>query len=139
MGRSLRGTRRAQLYFDCLRRLLEAAQAGVVNQATTRLLGAVIDTYLPVNVEDRAALRVQLEAQGQGDDVMVIETTELTWRDQIELEATRKDIRTVIQARFGRVSPAMQTTLEGLQSEDALDAFLRRAVVAPTEDALLQG
>jgi len=68
MGRSLRGTRRAQLYFDCLRQLLEAAQAGEVNQATTRLLGAVIDTYLPVNVEDRVALRVQLEAQGQGGD-----------------------------------------------------------------------
>jgi hypothetical protein len=47
MGRSLRGTKRAQLYFDCLRRLLDAARAGEVNQATTRLLGAVIDTYLP--------------------------------------------------------------------------------------------
>ena len=88
MGRSLRGTRRAQLYFDCLRRL-EAAQAGAVNQATTRLLGAVIDTYLPVNVEDRVALRVQLEAEGQGGAVMAIAATELTWRDQVEFQAKR--------------------------------------------------
>jgi len=75
--------------------------------------------------------------------VMAIEATELTWRDQVELEAareaTRKDIRTAIQARFGRVSPAMQTTLEGMQSEEALDAFLRRVAVASTEDDLLQG
>jgi len=77
-GRSLRGTRRAQLYFDCLRRLLEAAQAGAVNQATTRLLGTVIDTYLPVNVEDRVALRVQLEAQGQGGEALAL--YEANWR-----------------------------------------------------------
>ncbi len=70
---------------------------------------------------------------------MAIEATELTWRDQVELEATRKNIGTVIQARFGRVSPAMQTALEGMQSDEALDAFLRRVAVASTEDDLLQG
>jgi len=142
MGRSLRGARRAQLYFACLRRLVDAEQAGDVNRAVTRLLGAVIDTYLPVNVEDRVALRVQLEAEGQGGEVMVIETTELTWRDQVELEASvrasRKDIRSIIQVRFGRVSPAVEAALEGMQSEDALDVFLRRAAIAPTEDDLLQ-
>jgi len=47
MGRSLRGTRRAQLYFACLRRLLDAERAGEVNRAALQLLGAVIDTYLP--------------------------------------------------------------------------------------------
>jgi len=71
MGRSLRGTRRARLYFACLRRLLDAEQAGEINRAVTRLLGAVIDTDLPVNVEDRVALRVQLQAEGQGGEVMV--------------------------------------------------------------------
>ncbi len=73
---------------------------------------------------------------------MVIETTELTWRDQVELEASvrasRKDIRSIIQVRFGRVSPAVEAALEGMQSEDALDVFLRRAAIAPTEDDLLQ-
>jgi len=34
-------------------------QVGQVTRATLRLLGAVIDTYPPVNVEDRTALRVQ--------------------------------------------------------------------------------
>lgn len=37
MGRSLRGARRAQLYCACLRSLLDAAQAGTVNQATTEI------------------------------------------------------------------------------------------------------
>jgi len=118
MGRSLRGAQRARLYFACLQRLLAAEQAGEVNQAATRLLGAVIDTYLPVTVEDRTALRVQLQATG--GDVMAIEATELTWRDQVELEAMREAIATVIKARFGQVSPTIQATLEGTQSEDAL-------------------
>jgi len=138
MGRALRGTRRAQLYFDCLRRLLEAARAGEVNQAATRLLGAVIDTYLPVDVEDRVALQVQLETQGQGGEVMAIAVTELTWRDQVEFQAKREYIRAVIQTRFGQVSPAVEATLESMQSEEALDAFLRRAVAAPTEDELVE-
>ena len=138
MGRSLRGTRRAQLYFDCLRRLLEAAQAGVVNQATTRLLGAVIDTYLPVNVKDRAALRVQLEAQGQGDDVMVIEATELTWRDQVELEATRKNIRRAIQVRFGHVTPEVEELINNTASDTDLDALFDRALLARTENDVLR-
>ncbi len=136
MGRSLRGAKRAQLYFDCLRRLLDVEQAGEVNGATTRLLGAVVDTYLPVNVEDRTALRVHLQATG--GDVMAIEATELTWRDQVELGATRQAIKTIIEARFGRVSPALEAALEGSRSEEALDALLRHAAVAPTEDAVLE-
>jgi len=138
MGRSLRGARRAQLYFDCLRRLLDAAQAGEVNQAATRLLGAVIDTYLPVDVEDRVALRVQLEAQGQGGAVMAIEATELTWRDQVEFQANRKSIRAVIQTRFGHISPAVEATLESTRSEEALAEFLRRAITTPTEGELIE-
>jgi len=139
MGRSLRGAKRAHLYFACLKRLLDAEQAGQVNRATLQLLGAVIDTYLPVNVEDRAALRVQLQATG--GDMMAIETTELTWRDQVEFaaisRAKREDIRMIIEARFGQVSSGIAARLESMQSEEALDAFLRRAAVAPTEDDLL--
>jgi hypothetical protein len=136
-GRSLRGTRRAQLYFDCLRRLLEAAQAGAVNQATTRLLGAVIDTYLPVNVEDRVALRVQLEAQGQGGAVMAIEATELTWRDQVELEATRRTKREVIRralhVRFGHVAPEVEELIDNTAADTDLDALFDRALLARSE------
>jgi len=114
-------------------------QVGQVNRATLQLLGAVIDTYLPVNVEDRTALRVQLQATG--GDMMAIETTELTWRDQVEFaaisRAKREDIRMIIEARFGQVSSGIAARLESMQSEEALDAFLRRAAVAPTEDDLL--
>jgi len=35
---------------------------------------------------------------------MVIEATELTWRDQVELEATRKNIRRAIQDAAGEPS-----------------------------------
>ncbi len=121
-----------------MRRLLEAAQAGEVNQATTRLLGALIDTYLPVNVEDRVALRVQLEAQGQGGEAMAIETTELTWRDQVELEATRRtkreDIRRALHVRFGHVAPEVEELIDNTAADTDLDALFDRALLARSED-----
>ncbi len=69
---------------------------------------------------------------------MAIEATELTWRDQVEFQVSRKSIRTVIQVRFGQVSPAVEAALEGMRQQEVLDAFLRRAVVASTEDELLE-
>ena len=121
-----------------MRRLLEAAQAGEVNQATTRLLGALIDTYLPVNVEDRVALRVQLEAQGQGGEAMAIETTELTWRDQVELEATRRtnreDIRRALHVRFGHVAPEVEELIANTAADTDLDALFDRVLLARSED-----
>ena len=57
MGRSLRGVARARLYYGCLRRLLDAEQAGEINPATRRLLGDMVGTYLPVAADDRAAWR----------------------------------------------------------------------------------
>ena len=126
-----------------MRRLLEAAQAGEVNQATTRLLGALIDTYLPVNVEDRAALRVQLEAQGQGGEAMAIETTELTWRDQVELEATRRAKREVIRralhVRFGQVAPEVEELINNTAADADLDALFDRVLLARSESDVLRG
>jgi hypothetical protein len=103
---------------------------------------AVIDTYLPVGVEDHLAPAPRVQVEATGGDVIAIETAELAWRDQVELEATtrarRENIRTIIEARFGRVSSALEAPLEGVQSEETLDALLRRAAVALTEDAVLE-
>jgi len=93
---------------------------------------------LPVNVEDRVALRVQLEAQGQGGEVMVIEATELTWRDQVELEATRKNIRRAIQVRFGHVTPEVEALINNTASDTDLDALFDRALLARTENDMLR-
>lgn len=51
MGRSLRGTARARLYYGCVRRLIDAERAGEVNPATRELLGDVVETYLGVAKE----------------------------------------------------------------------------------------
>jgi len=103
---------------------------------------AVTDTYLPVGVEDRTAPAPRVQVEATGGDVIAIETAELTWRDQVErgaiARARREDIRTIIEARFGRVSSALEAALEGVQSEETLDALLRRAAVALTEDAVLE-
>ncbi len=43
---------------------MDAERAGEVNRATLELLGDVVETYLTIVAEDRAALRRQVEAEG---------------------------------------------------------------------------
>jgi len=138
MGRSLRGAARARLYYGCVRRLIDAERAGEVNPATRELLGDVVETYLPVGAQDRAAWRQQLETEG--GDIMALEATELTWRSRVDLEATlrtrREDIRKVVQARFGRVSPEMEAVIDGTEAEEALNALFDQALAVQTETDL---
>jgi len=93
---------------------------------------------LPVNVEDRVTLRVQLESQGQRGAVMVIEATELTWRDQVEIEATRKNIRRAIQVRFVHVTPEVEELIDNAAEDTDLDALFDRALLARTENDMLR-
>ncbi len=90
---------------------------------------------LPVAAQDRAAWRQQLEMEG--GDIMALEATELTWRSRVDLEATlrtrREDIRKVMQARFGRVSPEMEAVINGTEVEEALNALFDQALAAQTE------
>jgi len=140
MGRRRRGAARARLYVACLQRLLAAEAAGDVDHATADLLADVVETYLPVSIEDRAALRVQLTREGGND--MAVEATQLTWRSRVSLEVTlqtkREDIKELIQGRFGAVSPEMATLIDGADSVDDLNALLRRAITAQTESDLLR-
>jgi hypothetical protein len=140
MGRSLRGAARARLYYGCLRRLLDAEQTGEINPATRALLGDVVETYLAVAAEDRAALQQQLE--GEGGEIMALDVTELTFMSRLDLEVTlrtrREDIRKVVQARFGRVSPEVKAVIDGTEEEEALNALFDQALAAQTESDLLR-
>lgn len=140
MGRSLRGAARARLYYGCLRRLLEAEQTGEINPATRALLGDVVGTYLPIGAEERAAWRRQLETER--GDAMPLAVTELTWLSRVDLEVTlrtlRKDIRRVVEVRFGRVSPEVEAVIAGTEEEEALEALFDRALTATTERDLLR-
>jgi len=69
---------------------------------------------------------------------MVIEATKLTWRDQVELEATRKNIRRAIQVRFGHVTPEVEALINNTASDTDLDALFDRALLARTEDDVLR-
>jgi hypothetical protein len=139
MGRTLRGTERARLYYGCVHRLIEAERAGEVNRATMELLGDVVETYLPLSGEDRVALRQAVEQEG--GDLMTLDATELTWRSRIDLEATlrtrREDVRKVVQAHFGRVSPEVEAVISGAQTEEALTALFDRALAVQVEADLL--
>jgi len=140
MGRSLRGAARARLYYGCLRRLLDAEQTGEINPATRALLGDVVETYLAVAAEDRAALQQQLE--GEGGEIMALDVTELTFMSRLDLDATlrtlRRDIRKVVQARFRRLSPEVEAVISGTEDEEALNALFDKALAAQTENELLR-
>jgi len=73
----------------------------------------------------------------EGRDVMAIEATELTWRDQVELEARRKDIRRAVHVRFGHAAPLIDAVIDNAASDRDLDALFDRALLAQTEDDLL--
>jgi len=89
---------------------------------------AVTDTYLPVDVEDRTAPAPRVQVEATGGDVMAIETAELAWRDQVELEATTRarrenirraieDIRRAIQVRFGHVARPIEEVIDNAASD----------------------
>jgi len=136
MGRGLRGARRAALHVACLQRLLIAARAREVDPATADLLADVVATYLPAGIEDRTALRLQL--QEQGGHTMAVDLSQLTWASRHEIEVTQNLIREAVQERFGSVSPDVEAAIEqSAETDDALDALFRRAVTARTESDLL--
>src|SRR5947209_7318434 len=132
----LPGERQAQirLHLACLRRVLDAERSGQVDAARAFLLGNLVATYLPLTDEERDALRVQLEQEGD----VTMDATELTWADQISLRTQRKDIRRLIQFKFGHVSPEIDALIEATETEDGLTALFDRALVAQNEDELLR-
>jgi len=69
---------------------------------------------------------------------MVIEATELTWRDQVEIEATRKAIKRAIQVRFVHVTPEVEELIDNAAEDTDLDALFDRALLARTENDVLR-
>jgi hypothetical protein len=102
------------------------------------LLGNLVETYLPLTDEEREALRVQLEQEGD----VTMEVSELTWADQIDLRSSlrtrREYVKRAVQLRFGRVSPEVNALIEATDTEDRLTALFDRAVLAQNEDELLR-
>ena len=136
----LPGDRQAQirLRLACLRRVHDAERDGTVNAAQVILLVNLVATYLPLTEEEREALRVQLKQEGD----VTMDATELTWADQIDLRSSlrtqRKDIRRLVQLKFGRVSPEINALVEATETKEGLTALFDRAVVAQNEDELLR-
>ncbi len=155
MGRRRRGAARARLYVACLQQLLAAEAAGDVDRATADLLADVVETYLPIRVEDRAALRVQLTREGGSD--MAVEATQLTWRSRVSLEVAeevtqkvtqevtqevtlqtkREDIKELVWGRFGDISPEVEALIDSTDSVDDLKAIFRRAITVQAQGELL--
>ena len=73
---------------------------------------------------------------------MVIEATELTWRDQVELEgatrAEREFIRELVRRKFERISPEVEALIGRTESEGDLRALFERAIDARAESDLLR-
>jgi len=130
-----------QLHLAALRRVLAAARAGEVNVAQAFLLASLVDTYLPLSIQERAEV-VELEQGGNTTMDVPTGAPTLEWAQQLfrdnALRRQREDIRRILQVRFGRVTPEVDGVLEAMATEEDATAFLERAVVAPTEGELLQ-
>jgi hypothetical protein len=105
-----------------------ALEAGQVDEACAYLLVNLIATYLPLSNDERSALQVILEQQGD----TTLEATELTWADQLVLQGRKEALReTILRAarlRFGNVSPALEQAVQALAGEEDLLAFFDRTV-----------
>ncbi len=128
---------RIDVHLAGLRRVREALEAGQVDEARAFLLVNLIATYLPLSSDERSALQVQLEQQGD----TTLEATELTWADQMILqgreEALRETILRLARARFGDVSPPLEQAVGAMTREDELLAFFDRTLRAGSEVELL--
>jgi len=123
-----------------LRRVREAFETGYVDEARAFLVVNLIATYLPLSNDERDALQVQLEQQGD----TTLEATELTWADHLVLqgreegrEALREAILRLARARFGSVSPALEQAVQEMTRENDLLAFFDRALYAQGEADVL--
>lgn len=142
------------LHLVCLRRIRQAQESGEIDEARAFLLVNMVATYLPLRDEEREALRVQLEQQGD----TTMEVTELTWADQIREEGReagreegreagreegreagrregailvmRENIRHVIRNRFGSVPQPLEAALTTMAREDDLSALFDRVLNA---------
>jgi hypothetical protein len=149
------GDRRAQvaLHLACLRRIRQAQETGEIDEARTFLLVNMVATYLPLSDDERQALQVQLQQEGDP----TLEATELTWADQVFLRgrqegreegrqegrqegtvlAMREAIRRVVRARFGSVPPALESALQAMTREEELAALFDRGLKAQAVDELV--
>jgi len=127
-----------------LRRVREAFETGYVDEARAFLVVNLIATYLPLSNDERDALQVQLEQQGD----TTLEATELTWADHLVLqgreegreegrEALREAILRLARARFGSVSPALEQAVQEMTRENDLLAFFDQALYAQGEADVL--
>ncbi len=132
---------RIDVHLAGLRRVREALEAGQVDEARAFLLVNLIATYLPLSSDERSALQVQLEQQGD----TTLEATELTWAEQMILqgreqgreEGLREMILRLARARFGDVSPPLEQAVGAMTREDELLAFFDRTLRAGSEVELL--
>jgi len=122
----------------CLQRVLDAVVIAQVDAARAFMLGALIETYLPLSAREREELRVQLEQEGE----TTMGATQLTWADELmlsnKLQTMREAIKDVIAFKFGEVPSDVNAAIDSASTEQELTALLQRAAVVRTQDDLLR-
>jgi len=118
--------------------VLDAVVIAQVDAARAFMLGALIETYLPLSAREREELRVQLEQEGE----TTMGATQLTWADELmlsnKLQTMREAIKDVIAFKFGEVPADVNAAIDSASTEQELTALLQRAAVARTQDDLLR-
>jgi len=90
-----------------------------------------------LSAREREELRVQWEQEGQ----TTMEATQLTWADELmlrnELQTMRRDIRHIIQRKFGEAPPDVDTAIDNAGTKEELTDLRDRAIFAQAAEDLL--
>jgi len=130
-----------QLHLAALRRVLDAARAGEVNAAQAFLLASLVDTYLPLSIEERAEV-VELEQGGNTTMDVPTDAPTLEWAQQLfrdnALHRQREDIRRLVRLKFGQVTTEVEAVIDAVRTEEEANSLFDRAFAVQTESGLLQ-
>jgi hypothetical protein len=113
-----------------LKRVVESG----LDQGRQLLLVTVIETYFRLSAEERTKFR-RLASRKEYRNVQEVE---LTWADELRMEGHEKGViqgkrealKRLLIAKFGPLSPEVESRVDSFSSAGTLDQYLDRVITA---------
>jgi hypothetical protein len=127
---------RQEVYRTAITAILGALAHGEMSEDVAAALWSLVHAHLPYRVERAEELGVQWSEE----DEAMVQLLDQKWIADIEargaLRAKRAWLKEDIARRFGAVSPEVAARIDGVESEDQLDAIKSRLDTATAPDQL---
>jgi hypothetical protein len=127
---------RQGIYRTAIAAILGALGRDEMDDDATAALWALVHTYLPYRIERPD----EVDVEWSEEDATLVQKLDQKWLADIEargaLRAKRAWLKEDIARRFGTLSPEVATRIDGVESEDQLDAIKSRLDSATSPDQL---